>query len=482
MSQQRVLGFTAAVLSVAALLAGAALGAGSGPARRASASQPQRVSAYDAQVKVSGRVLVTYASGPGCQGAHQCDVRSGTLSWTPGSSAYMGVFVRGRHGAAQAFLGLNGGSGPSSTATVQHAGGATCAASTGLEDVAWLPVAGDGRGGLRFSLYGTQAPLYLPGGPISYNDFTGELLSAGPHPDEPQPTSCGGPVPSDFLALLPSRQVSLSALRAGPVTVDLSGTASFSAGGLTGTARSTIVLHIGRLKHQAVTPYPPRGDVRVVRVRYRIARVSGSIGLDWAANASGCAALDACGLTGTLSIRPGRSAGHADAVAYDSAGGTSFAGLRRALGLAPGRVPSGAQDNALGSWTSPQGSVSAVVDRAGVLACRDVSPLRAGIVGINFTGKRAQVVLGFSAEDVDRDLLRTRCGGPSVTGFGEQLLASVTVPLQALGRRTVILHLTRGFTATGTGGFTWHSHPDLTIVLERTGVDQMSVDRSIFET
>ncbi len=60
-------------------------------------------------------------------------------------------------------------------------------------------------------------------------------------------------------------------------------------------------------------------------------------------------------------------------------------------------------------------------------------------------------------------------------------LASTSFPLRALRRRTLTLHLTRG------GGvissvLSWRSHPDLTVVLERTGISERLVPSYDFQT
>jgi hypothetical protein len=267
----------------------------------------------------------------------------------------------------------------------------------------------------------------------------------------------------------------------GPSSIDLSGTASFAARGLTGTVRSTIALHLSRLKGRPSPVLPPPGNDPVVAVRYRVARMAGSLSVNWTSTPGGCAATNSCGFSGGFTDHFGHARGRADIVAYDA----DFGGLRRGLGLAPGRAPFGTQVSGTVMWRSADGAVSATVERDGAQVCSDTAPLRAGFIGVDISGKRARFVVGDFTPTLafpsGRGLFQSRCENPALVAFNKPLV-SAPIPLRLLGRRAITLHITTGG-ATGHGaGFLWHAHPDLTIVLQRTRIDQLLVDSSIFET
>jgi hypothetical protein len=281
----------------------------------------------------------------------------------------------------------------------------------------------------------------------------------------------------------------LAALRRGPTTIDLSGASSFAAGGLVGTARSTIVLHVQRLQGGKVHTQPPPTSIsnedRVITVHYKVVKVAGSVAVNVAGSRSTCAGFDVCRLAGTLTLHPGPAHGEAYVVAHDLAT-TSGARLRSAVGLAPGPIPKYAQVFGLTTLTSKAGSVSETLDRDGAVACRDSTPLPVSAVEIAVDGKRATATFGgadFAELPPIRDLLRTRCPGPTAADLtaSNRALATIAFPVTVLARRTITLHFSRAITIAA-AGFSWSSRPSLTIVLRRTRVTERLVPSSDFQT
>lgn len=453
---------------------------------------------YSGGVRASGRVVVSFHADPArCAATSECDVQSGTLTWNPPSSrGGLSILDLGRRRSRlQALLELapsDSGSARYSSSTVvsrrSAAGISTCTDRGGGGVDAFIPVRQVGPSALAFGLFSARPTYQFPSVPETPLDLVYRLPFAGPLSDELAPTRCGGPLPADFLPHLPVRVISLQALRRAPTTVDLAGALPFAAAGLSGVVRSTLVLHLRRLKTGRVRTGAPRLPLseldRVITVGYRVLRVSGSVAVDVAGGA-GCGTPTLCGLSGTLQVRPGPVlGGRGYLLAYDSAS-TSSARLRRAVGLAPGRPPLGAQVYGVASWTRGGGSATGDLRRGGAELCRDRVPARAGAVELSVQGGR--VTASFGSSDLaelqgQRELLRTRCPGPSVASQDSSVaLASTSFPLRALRRRTLTLHLTRG------GGvissvLSWRSHPDLTVVLERTGISEGLVPSYDFQT
>ncbi len=490
---------TRAIVAVAVGLSATACGSShtARPARasaRASDALPRVVTVYVASVRASGRLTVSFtsASSTPCGGADRCAVRRATMTWGAPAGGGIELIDLGGNERPRLQASLDLTSTPrmpqSSFATsIQRAGSGSCMDSTEVADEAELPVTDDGDGGLTFSLYGVSHPLVALG-PQSPLSLAEALLSSGPQADVPPPTHCGGPLPADFLPLLPSRQVSLATLRDGATRIDLSGTAAFAAHGFRGSVRSTIVLHVARLRGQAQqtrTPRVPLSEAdRVITLGYRVMRVSGAVAIKATGNPSTCEAFAACGLSAAMTVQPGFAAGHADLIAY-AGNFISWRLLRRAVGLAPGHIPLDAQVYGLATWTSNAGSVSAALTRNGTRVCDDSAPLHISAVEIMVQGQRARAVFGgsdFAFVTPGRDLLRTRCPGPVLGDLDpSQALASVTFPVALLARPTLTLHLVDGATEAGPG-FTWRSKPDLTIVLRRTRLAQRLVSSAAFET
>lgn len=465
-------------------------------ARAAARSAETPVALYAADVRASGQLIVSFHGdrGSGCALTGQCAVRSGTMTWTPPSTGALEVEDLGTRGhpRLQAFLDLGSSGQPPARATVQRAypdGIRTCVDVTRFGEDARLPVSSDVAGGLTFGLYAAHPTFELFGPPHTPLTLAYGFLFSAPQADEPAPTRCGGPLPSDFLPSVPTQRVALATLRRGATRIDLSGVAPFAAAGLAGTAASTIVLHVRRLRGGSrqgrPRPTPLSDENRVITVEYRVARVAGSVAVDVAGNPSTCAELDACGLRGTLTLRPGPARGDAYVIAYDSAT-TGGRRLRRSVGLAPGKPPPYAQVSGLAKWTSSAGTITAAIDRNGTQVCNDTAPIPVGAVELEVKAKRVTATFGgsgYAALTPSRDALRTRCQGPTAADViaHNAGLATAQLPLAALRRRTLTVHLTTGAAVTAPG-FTWRSRPDLTIVLRQTGVTERLVPSSAFQT
>jgi hypothetical protein len=413
---------------------------------------------YRAQVEISGQVVVSFHGDPaaGCAAAFRCDVESGSIRWTPNTQGQLYLF-QGRRGG-RLFSALNvfsfGGGGSIGTLAIleRRAADGTehqCIDARG-SSYETLPVDIVGRRTLRFGLR-SSARSYPPSPPL--------------------PTRCGGPLPADWLAGLPTRDVGLRALLRGPAKIDLSGSSDFAAAGLAGTAVSTIEISVGEMRARRARvrrPRPQRPDrrrppVRTVQVEYRVAEVSGSAPVEVQSDPRTCAPLDACGLTGSVTVTPGPAEGEAYLYAF---GRMPKADLRRALGLAPGPRPRGVRIYGYLELEKGAGSVVAALERDGAPACRDTAPFRRHTLGLQVRDGRVTATFG-AGEQFGFDLLGTRCPGPLSSELGRRgNLATGSVPLSAFSRERLTLALDQGTSRTTTG-FQVRSRPDLKIELER---------------
>jgi hypothetical protein len=441
------------------MLVGLAAALLAGPVETAAAAE--RVT-YNAAVSVSGQVVVSFQGdrAAGCEAAFRCDVQ-GTIRWTPRSGGRLSVSgVPGRR--LRGYLSLFGG--PETTldalAVVQRSaadGTHVCADGRGSLDYSAALVAVRPRS-LRFGLQ-DRAGVF---GPLSAN---------------PLGTNCGGPLPADALRRLRTRTVSLRELVRGPTTIDLSGSAPFAAGGLAGTVESTVVVRVRKARVRRVERRPRRAGARpsdrppfrTISVEYRLERITGSVPVEVDAEPRGCAALDACGLAGTLMVKPGPARGEAYLSAY---GRLSEAALRRAVGLAPGPRPRKGFVSGYLVWNRGRGTVAVALERNGEPACQDAIPLTDGSIELRVRGRRVTARLAGADPFGGTDLLRTRCPGPLLGDLGRNArLAVGRIPRRALGRRRLTLHLDQGTRAVTTG-YRLRSRPDLTVVLQREKVEE----------
>src|ERR1700722_17126616 len=194
-------------LSQAAGYRGGSDRGGGASARIASAPAGFPVAVYAGKVRVTGQLIVSFHGDPagGCALTHQCDVKSGTLTWTPPSTGSLEVEDLGArsHPRFQAVLDLSSINGQlAASAAVQRSyadGTRTCIDTAGFGDDARLPVSSDVAGELTFGLYAAHPTFRLLAAPQTPLDLAYGFLLSAPGSDEPAPTHCGGPLPSDFL-------------------------------------------------------------------------------------------------------------------------------------------------------------------------------------------------------------------------------------------------------------------------------------------
>jgi hypothetical protein len=431
----------------------------------APAAAAQLVS-FNAGVRVSGQLLVSFQGDPAhCAAFFRCDVERGSIRWTPQSRARLILFrVPGRQ--LSGYLAPSGSlaTRADTVAIVQRSaldGTHVCADVRGGSFDSSISV---GVGAVRLPrlIFGVRARPAVLGPP-------GSVLP---------PTNCGGPLPEEALTGLSTRRVSLRALRSRPTRIDLSGSVQFASSGLAGTVDSTIALRVGKLqvRRQRRVPRPPRRrsssrpPFRQIAVEYRIARLTGSLPVSVRADPRTCAPIDACGLAGSLTVRPGPARGEGYVFAY---GRVPFAALRRAVGLAPGRVPRRTSTFGYLSWGRGRGTVTAMLTRDGRPACGDAAALRGGFVELRGRGRPVSArFAGGLPYGGGAEVLRTRCPGPLLADLerGTQLAVG-RLPRRALGRRRFTIQLNRGARAT-TPGYNLRSRPDLRIVLEREEVER----------
>jgi hypothetical protein len=395
---------------------------------------PRTVQQWDLPVHWEGSVVVRFES----------DFGSGEIVWTPGPTGQFSVAEnKTRNGRRMAaFLGAGS---PTIHARVESATG-TCtdAGEGGALDQAAVSRAKDG---VLIRLAGTTP------------------ASGGFHVTE---TQCGGPLFNDIGRALRTVHLRRQQLRKGDFDIDLSGSAAVSAPGMRGTVVSTVVAHVGtrdEIRRPRITR--DHGSVKSITVEYAVERVSGRLQGDFSGGGELCAELDSCGRTATLSLTPGKPLHATVALAAYSSAKRPAADLRAAVGLPSeeGRAK-GIDWSGFGSLSSRSNLLSAAVLRDGTPFCKDQRHVPAIALQLQPAGTR----VGASLTSYPGSELRTSCPGPDVSsgGFGDTL-ASGSVPLSALRRPRVTLHLTRGH-AIERDGWSGRTRADFTIVLRRSSV------------
>jgi hypothetical protein len=405
-------------------------------------------------VAVSGDVQLDFHGDPaaGCAAAGVCEV-AGRHVWDPGQGGQMIVsqLSSGRRDRYLVFLALLGLDGPRKeprTSTQTRRGAGVCADSaSGIEFSATTSVT-LGPGPVRLSLPATDA-----GNPFA--------------------TRCGGPLAADVARLLPALTARPGTLRRGRRTFRLASERPFAAHGFAGTLRSSLVLRLGRPRAQpgggAVPPDRGAPRVREISVVYAVERLGGQVIVPFAGlgDPAGCGFLDACGVSGRITVTP-RATGGALVLSAMARATRSRRELRAAVGLAPGGRRPGIRVFAGGEW-SGLGGVTAALSRPGGF-CRDSVPLRSGSLAVTVSGTRATVML--PGDTVLPDPLRTRCPGPALEDLARsEVIARQALPLRAFGARRVVLHLRRGARIAGSG-YSGRTEPDVTVVLRRVGIEE----------
>ena len=282
-------------------------------------------------------------------------------------------------------------------------------------------------------------------------------------------TRCGGPLLDDIGRALGTVHVPRAQLLAGSFDIDFRGAAPLAVPGMRASVESTVVAHIGARVQPPKQP-PQRatpGGTNLLRVGYRVERVSGGVHADFTGGGELCAELDSCGRRAVLRLRPGRPLGaRVDLTAY-APGRRPLNDLRAALGLPnDGGRADGIDWSGYGRLQSRSNTLTSSVVRDDVRVCEDRRHIPAVALSLEPAGRAVNV-------DLRQDVLastRTACPGPALaaTGFA-QVLASGSIPRRAFARKRITLRLTggRGFTSDGWSGRTRAS---FTIVLRRTSV------------
>ena len=282
---------------------------------------------------------------------------------------------------------------------------------------------------------------------------------------------CPGPLPEDLAAALGRRRLERAALLGGRSELDLRGDRPFTAGGFTGTVRSTLLLRLGRA-HAQSTQREARGRVvarrRVVSVTYRVARVTGSLHASLTGLPEpGCTPLDSCGATGTASLRP-RPGPRTELDLYAEAPArVPRRRLLATLGLRRGRPDRRVIISSYAGWETG-GSADVRIARPGSEPCTDHIDAGGALLDLRRRGRTLRVRLRPYSVPAAGPLARSRCGGPFTLAAP---LASGGVPLRAFGRRRLTLRLRRGETAHD-DGWRVRTRSDLAIELRRTRVTQ----------
>ena len=408
------------------------------------------VSRFDAEVAFTGAVRVEFRGdeAAGCAAAGVCGI-AGTVTWSPGERGHLGVSTirTGRRNVTQSFLFAGGGP--------FGEGGSVSQVTRTLPD------------GSRRLCTDAGSAFFAGDRPgIAVGLEAGAILSG----------RCAGPRARDIAAALPVRRLTAAALRRSATRVDLGADAPFTAGGLTGTVRSTVALDIDRVRPVRLgagprRSRPARRRERTLRVSYAIERVTGSVRADVAAvdDPRRCDPLDACGLSGSLARGYDGDDGTATLYAAGRASRTSRGELRAAVGLAPGD-PGRIRTVGFGTWRTPGAAVVAELSRDdGTPPCRDRVPVEAAEVELRTVGGRLEASLaGGVGISSGPGTLRTRCPGGDAFDASRSL-AKGSVPLRALRGRTVTIPLSRG-DSTLSPPLRVTTRPDVTIVMRRTSV------------
>jgi hypothetical protein len=288
-------------------------------------------------------------------------------------------------------------------------------------------------------------------------------------------TRCAGPTDAGLAPVAPQVELSVGALRAGRRTVDLSGTRPFTSGGYAGTLSSTIVLHLGIPRRQRLNSggqFPPGIPVvreRIVQARLTLTRVTGSLRADvTGAAAPVCQPLDSCGLQETVAL-PAAATGAAGSLFVQARASSPLAAQRAALGLAgPPAAARAARTlpvNGGVSFTDP-GPVLVTATQDGTTCHGRGGPAQEDVQLAARSGRLIATLESL-------DLSRSGCPGPLLgSGSDPIMLATGSVPLGALGHRTIPLRLRAATAPVADDGYVIRLAGTATFTLRRGRVSQ----------
>ncbi|HKN95412.1 MAG TPA: hypothetical protein VJU60_13835 [Thermoleophilaceae bacterium] len=410
----------------------------------------------DLPVSVTGTLSVEFhgSAAAGCAALGRCSF-SGTEVFDPGRSGHV-LLDQASVGGKRKLIGslVLDGAEPTAAHT-ERASGSGVAGSC-------ADVAGD-------SAYFTTS---LAAHPVDSLSIGIGSSSSGALSDDLFASRCAGPLGSDLAPFLPSRRLSRSLIEHGG-KLDLSTTKPFSAAGFAGILRSTIVLRFGHARRLHFPTHfggkhPTR--LRETVVAYRVERVAGHVGLTFSGlgDPAQCLALDACGTSGTIGEAPVGNRGTFDFFVITGAA-RPRRDARTLLGLATAGRTAGLTAFGIGVWFGHGGGVqSSVTHDDGGPPCTDSQNLKTG--ALTGSVRHSHLRLRYGPPDADNSL-STRCGGPLQSDLvAGQALASGELPVSALRRKTLTIHLKRPPSVVPTTGYTGSIQSDITITLQRIAV------------
>ncbi len=238
-------------------------------------------------------------------------------------------------------------------------------------------------------------------------------------------------------ARLPPLSFPAALLRDEPLARTLDAARPFRSGGIVGTVSMRLHIRTGF----ALSLGPPGGmpgskpaGQRFVELEYRAVSITGTVRAGWSHEPTGCAALDACGLSGVTRIAPGHPVGPLQLIAAGPVHRPERDFLT-ALGLARGGNPTGIDV----SGTLPVGPGGVVSTRAlqGPAQCRDAVTDSDGDLGsIQINPVNGVLATTYYPSTPSGDGLRTSCPGPLL---GDRPAATgAFAPNRAVGRKLIV--------------------------------------------
>jgi hypothetical protein len=266
---------------------------------------------------------------------------------------------------------------------------------------------------------------------------------------------CAGPLASDLESAFLTATVERRRLVEGFARIDLSGTRAFAGGPFSGEVRSTLAIERTSRRVRSTTRTSREVPGRLLRRRiafqmsYDVLRPRGTLVTQWAGGPEPfCLALDACGLSGThtLRLRPGGARGSLDVFALFPASRVRGRSRRAvSAALRAGRIRPDSIGLSIGG--SMRGEATAAW--AGGAVCRGETRTTPDVAG-DVRGRALVLALGSGeAFGGGEDPLRTRCPGPGSADVPGQAMATGRIPLSRLGARRLGLTLRGGRPASG---------------------------------
>lgn len=441
---------------IAAVLTAVPSGAARTPAQLLSTATGGRlISQTDVPFTETGGLTVTFAgsAAAGCA-AHGVCPYSGRIETSSSGGDLLISKLRIDHRIAHQLVTVN-------------VSGLAIGATTGAQVDRSLP--GGGMARCADLIQGQELVMGSPIGPnppLRLLDSTTDLLA----------TRCAGPTDADISAAVPQAKIPIAVLERGRMSVPLSGTARFSAGGFAGTVSSTIVIRLGRPQTQHASSgssgkssgsfLAPRAKV----VRYRTAsetlkllRVRGRIDatVSGVADPAICPLLDSCGLGGTITLRPRPEAASGGLVV---SGQARIPDRRFLAGL--GLVRASQPLDAAGAIAWQDAGPAAVRLTQDSQSCYATTPVGAADVNVQSVGQRFTLTLATQSP------LRSECPGPFFnTAEAGAVLATASVPRSVFGRRTFSIRLHAGADLTD-DGYAMRLRGTLTLTLRRGRLSQ----------